>query len=239
MHKRLPDPHWHLPGSSVLWHGGRYELDFADADDGRLWFGQCVGGWRIYRALVCRGDVWSPAPMSDASPDALRWLECEHCDGRRSTYSRPSKAQVRAAKVAPHIPAINEQLVRLAQAPAMGPRHADGRALYPCSDTIAVAGLVTVQHAQGRPRIDKRPDEPGAPLSRSLKVRDERDNARALPPQSSRDLFARANADHDEPRRRFYARAAQRQGWQEYLQRVAQQGRNLCRLENARQERAD
>jgi hypothetical protein len=78
-----------------------------------------------------------------------------------------------------------------------------------------------------RPRIDKQADEPGVPPSRSLKGRRERDSARALPPQSSRDLLARANAEHDEPKRRLYAHAAQRQAWQEYVYRVAQEGRTL------------
>lgn len=225
MHKKPPGlsvatshPHHHVLGQAATWDGCRYLLDFTDADAGRYWFGQCIQGWLILRAILRHDDGdWSPAPMEDHSPSALRWIECEWagypCDEptlghacRIPTRTRPSKYQLRAAKVRPHEAAINAHLERVAGTRVLGPR-VDGRPLYACSETVADAGIAKVHDARGRKRRARDDDQL---LPRSLRVRDQRDEPRQLPGQPSVDLWARAMAENDPHARRFYLRRAEK-----------------------------
>lgn len=178
-------------------------MDFSEIDSGRLWFGQCVEGWVIYRRIDrgAQGD-WEPAAMSD--PDTTLYAECEHlhCDGPSDARHWPSKPQTRAAKVAPHVDAINAQLERVARTRLPGIR-TGGRPLWACSETVADGKLVKIHDARGRRR------EQRAELSKhARRVRDERDESRSLPEQSYDDLVTRAMAQEDPAARSYYLRTA-------------------------------
>lgn len=187
----LPYDHDQFPGPVDLWDGGRFLLDFSEIDSGRLWFGQCVEGWLIYRRLDrgAQGD-WEPATPND--PDASLYAECKHhCDGPLDARHWPSKGQARAAKVAPHIDAINAELQGIARTRVPGIR-TGGKPLWACSETVADAKLVKIHDARGRKRAQR------VELSEhARRVRDGRDEPRSLPEPRSVDLWARGMAESD------------------------------------------